>query len=372
MLTLNRKNLSLALAAIKPAVNKKATLPVLAYMKAEYIDGTLILTATNLEMYAARAVSAQADHDAWPAGGTCLEFSALEAALKGKADTVTLKVDQAGAYITAGAVTARVPVLIADEFPPAPPIPADPVHWLTVDAESFVDTFRRIAIATSTDEARPVLTGVHMRIDKGALSMQAADGFRLLRTRYTPLAHSEAFEVNVPYRIGKLLDKLTSRTLRLVIDPSRNTLHILGDTNNEHICSQLIDGSYPDLNQVIPIKCQHSVSFLTDESAEALAPFRAQMGILRVSYTAGTLNLAIHNEEHSIETALPCTLESDEPADLAGFDPDLLKQLVQAMQRKGQAVKVVMDSTIPQCAVKFTTPNADPDFVAILMPMQIF
>ena len=41
MLTINRKDLSQALAAIKPAINRKSVLPILAYVKATYTDGTL-------------------------------------------------------------------------------------------------------------------------------------------------------------------------------------------------------------------------------------------------------------------------------------------------------------------------------------------
>jgi DNA polymerase-3 subunit beta len=256
------------------------------------------------------------------------------------------------------------------EFPPAPPAPESPENWLTVNTESFVDTFGRVALVASTDEARPVLTGVHMHIDDKGLNLQAADGFRLIRTCYTPVQHSKSFECLVPWRIGKLLGKLASATVHLAIDPSRNVLHITGD--NEHICSQLVDGAYPDLNQVIPVKPQHRVSFLADAAAEALAPFKANMGILRVAYADGALSLAIRSSDHDIETTLACTLESELRADMTGYNPDLLKGIIQATQRKGQDVKVVMENTIPTCPAKFTTPDSDPDFVAVLMPMFIY
>ena len=88
---------------------------------------------------------AHADPAAWPESGVCLEFAPLEAALKGKADTVTLRTDTAGAYVTVGKATARVSTMDTDEFPPAPTAPQNSPHWLTVDVETFVDTFARIA-----------------------------------------------------------------------------------------------------------------------------------------------------------------------------------------------------------------------------------
>ena len=110
----------------------------------------------------------------------------------------------------------------------------------------------------------------------------------------------------------------------MVIDPSRNVLHVVG-ADGERVVSQLIDGQYPDLDQVIPVKPPHRVSFLADAAAEALAPFKISMGILRVVYTDGALSLAIHNEDHDIETSLPCTLESETHADMTGYNPDFLK-----------------------------------------------
>jgi hypothetical protein len=112
------------------------------------------------------------------------------------------------------------------------------------------------------------------------------------------------------------------------------------------------------------------VSFLADAAAEALAPFKASMGILRVVYTDWALSMAVR-EDQDIETSLNCNLESDEPADLAGYNPDYLKSIVQAMQRKEADVKVVMEGTIPTRPAKFTTPDTDPNFVAVLMPMFI-
>jgi len=97
MLTLNRKTLSATLAALKPAVNRKATLPILAYTLATYKAGQLTLTTTNLEIGASRTISATPDDSgtSWPADGLCLEFAPLEAALKSKGESVILSNESA-------------------------------------------------------------------------------------------------------------------------------------------------------------------------------------------------------------------------------------------------------------------------------------
>jgi hypothetical protein len=55
---------------------------------------------------------------------------------------------------------------------------------------------------------------------------------------------------------------------------------------------------------------------------------------------------------------------------MTGYNPDLLKPIIKAMQRNGTPVKVVMENNIPKTPAKFTTPDSDPDFVAVLMPMH--
>jgi DNA polymerase III sliding clamp (beta) subunit (PCNA family) len=203
------------------------------------------------------------------------------------------------------------------------------------------------------------------------LTLEAADGFRLFKTRIATLKHSATFNLNIPATVAKLLVKLTSTAGYIAFDKSRNTLHLVGNSNVEHICTQVIDGTYPDLEQVIPIKSPHSVSFFADAALDALAPYKANMGVLRVRYENGALELAITNEEHSIRTALPAVLNSEEPAEPAGFNPDFLRSIMQAVARKDKPVKVVVESRTPTIAIKITTPVADPDFVAALMPMFI-
>jgi DNA polymerase-3 subunit beta len=373
MLTTNRKELSATLAALKPAVNRKATLPVLAYVLATYKNGQLTLTATNLEVGAAHTISATPDDSGtpWPADGLCLEFAPLEAALKSKGESVILSTEHTdkglitAAFAQIGSTRTRLPWIDAMEFPPMPTLPESPENILVVDTASFADTFSHIAIAATTDEARPVLTGVHMHMSKRGLTMEAADGYRLFQTIHTPAESSEEFGALVPAVFAKLLSKLTSPSAVVIVDKVRGQLTMTG--TGESLCSQLINGTYPDLNQVIPLKPTAAVKFTADSALDALQPHKITLGFARFSYIDGHLNILTDNDESHIETQLPCVLVGEElPCDIA-FNPDFLKSVMQAVSRKGQDVIVTMKFTAPVVPAVFTA-DSDHEFIAVVMP----
>ncbi len=374
MLTTNRKELSATLAALKPAVNRKATLPVLAYVLATYKNGQLTLTATNLEVGAAHTISATPDDSGtpWPADGLCLEFAPLEAALKSKGESVILSTEHTdkglitAAFAQIGSTRTRLPWIDAMEFPPMPTLPESPENILVVDTASFADTFSHIAIAATTDEARPVLTGVHMHMSKRGLTMEAADGYRLFQTIHTPAESSEEFGALVPAVFAKLLVKMTSPEAVIVVDKVRNCLTVKSDT--EMLCSQLISDNYPDLNQVIPLHPTAAVSFTASDALDALQPHKMTLGWARFSYADGCLRILTDNDESHIETQLTCALVGAElPCDIA-FNPDFLKSVMQAA---GQSTVTTMKFTAPTMPAVFTT-DSDPEFIAAVMPGHLF
>ncbi len=84
---------------------------------------------------------------------------------------------------------------------------------------------RQVAFAASSDEARPILTGVLVTIDGGHLTMAAADGFRL-SVRKTELASASARPVVavVPARALNELARIAGdgdQDVEMILPPGR-------------------------------------------------------------------------------------------------------------------------------------------------------
>ncbi len=81
------------------------------------------------------------------------------------------------ATIEAGASEYKLHTYGADDYPELPEI--DRERLFTVDREAFLEAIERVVHAASRDEARPVLTGVHVELGLGTLTVAATDSYRL-------------------------------------------------------------------------------------------------------------------------------------------------------------------------------------------------
>ncbi len=116
-------------------------------------------------------------------------------------------------------------------------------------------------IAVSTQESRPILTGVHIQIEKGKLIAVATDSHRLAqRTLDLPNAGDASYDVIIP---GKSLTEL-GRTLTDDIEnveirfASNQVLFIAGNTM---FYSRLLEGNYPDTSRLIPTTSTTNIEF---------------------------------------------------------------------------------------------------------------
>ncbi len=174
--TVLQENLARGLGTVSKAVSPRSTLPVLANILIATDEGRLRLSATNLEMGITCWIPARIDEE----GSTTVPartLSDLVGTLPG--DQVLLKLDPSTQTLNvrSGTSTNDIKCIDAQEFPPLP-VP-DFEGAVQINVGDFREMIHQVAFAASSDEARPVLMGVLVQVDKDKLTMAAADGFRL-------------------------------------------------------------------------------------------------------------------------------------------------------------------------------------------------
>ena len=141
---------------------------------------------------------------------------------------------------------------------------------LVVSAKNLRSIIRETAYATSTNEKRPILTGVSLKYTNNKLVAIATDSFRLSQ-KITDLDNVEFdnFNIVVPY---KSLDEL-SKALELYNDDVEiyfNKIKIVFKFKNILFQSRLLDGAYPDTSRLIPAEFPVRVRFNKDELLAAI------------------------------------------------------------------------------------------------------
>lgn len=230
-------------------------LAVLSGLRAELLGDTLTLTGSDLDLTitVGAQVAGQADGvvvfpraklvsdvvRALPAGALTVEVGPSD----GQAG------DAGSAIITSGRSEFSLRVLPADEYPKLPLTDADPVQ---LAAKELSLALRQVTPAASTDDNRPIITGVLLAAEEGGLRLVATDSYRLavrdlagqsgtLGGRSSVLVPSRALR-----EVERLLGAADTVTLRL---GERDAAFEVGTTR---ITTRLIEGEFPNYRGLIP------------------------------------------------------------------------------------------------------------------------
>ncbi|MBI3942314.1 MAG: DNA polymerase III subunit beta [Chloroflexi bacterium] len=251
-----QENLAKGLSIVGRAVAPRSTLPVLANILLETDRGRLKLSATNLEI----------GINCW-IGAKVLEEGAVTVPARLLSDFVTsLPSDQIDMDLNPRTQTlnlrcmryeANIKGIDAQEFPPIPTNVEGGQMYL--EPNTLHEMINQVTFAAATDESRPILTGVLVQSNGNRLTFVATDGFRI-SVRGSDLAQvsnqsqaNREMNVIIPARalieLGRISAEQTE-PIAVTITESRN--QVIFQLSNITLVSQLIEGTFPPYQQILP------------------------------------------------------------------------------------------------------------------------
>lgn len=123
---------------------------------------------------------------------------------------------------------------------------------ILISKKIFRNIIRQTSFAASTQESRPILTGINFKIEKNLLECTATDSYRLARKR---IEIAEEVEENISITIPT---KNLNELIKLFNEEEEDLeLHIFNNKiifkfNSIIMMSRLINGTYPDTSKLIP------------------------------------------------------------------------------------------------------------------------
>jgi DNA polymerase III subunit beta len=247
-----QENLKRGLAVIGHAVAGKSTLPVLSNVLLSTDGGRLKLAATNLEIGITHWIGAKVEDE----GAITVPAKLLSDVVSGLPnDRVTLSLDARTQTlkVECGRFVNNIKGIEADEFPTIPTVTErDPL--VSIPPTLLREAIDQVAFAAASDDSRPVLAGVLVRVRDTAAYMAAADGFRLAtRTIALPEPVRNPQEFIVPARALSELARIagdSEENVTVTVTPGGS--QVLFHTETTELVSRLIDGKFPDLDRIIP------------------------------------------------------------------------------------------------------------------------
>ncbi len=252
---INKEKLLEGLQLVQNVVSTRTTLPILSNVLIEASDEELTLTTTDLEVGIRGSIPAQIEE----AGATTLPAKKLVSIIRElPMGDITIEVDEDNtAVIRSGTGVYKIRGLSRGEFPPLPEF--EDAAEFDIPQSALAKGLRRVAYASSTDETRYVLNGVYSVFAEGKLTLVATDGRRLALTELAlDIEPEEDLRIIIPSKAVNELVKLLGEegAVRMSITQSRAAF-MVGDLL---LVTQLVDGKYPNFQQVIPDETKERIS----------------------------------------------------------------------------------------------------------------
>ena len=259
----------------------------------------------------------------------------------------------------------------ADDFPELPL--AQSGTPIRLDPEVLVKGLRGTLFASSADEAKQLLTGVHLGLDAEGLECAATDGHRLAVLRLENSAEGEgAVDVTVPARSLRELERLLSgrgggEAVSLFCDRGQ----VVFQWADQVLTSRSLDGAYPNYRQLIPESFARSLRL--DRRALVSALERVAVladqhnNVVKLSSDPATGQLAISADAQDVGSgseSLAADVSGD-PIQIA-FNVRYVLEGLKAMAGE----RVELRCNAPTTPVVLA-PQDDPAFTYLVMPVQI-
>lgn len=366
--TITRENLQQGLGAVAASIPTRTTLPVLSNILLEAEEDGVRLSGTDLDI----AVSLRVPADVEEPGALTVpakKLQELARELPEKPVRITTKGDRF--ELECGRAKFRLNGLPRDEFPTFPAV--DFGESWKIPAEVLRQLIGATSFAVSAEESRPILNGVLWQLGENDMRMVATNGHRLARmTVPVDAPGAPRADMIVPPRALQQVDRLFDQGTEIEVARSEN--HLGFQSGSTLVYTRLIEGPYPNYEQVIP-KDNDKVAIADKQQfASALRRMavvasdqthrvRLQFAPMSVRFSVETPDLGEAHEEMEVDY-------QGEPLEI-GFNAAYLLEVLKYMPNP----EIRFTFRAPERAATIEPAAGEngeaPDYLCLVMPLRL-
>jgi len=272
-LTIQQGDLAFAVARALGSVSSKSPLPLLSCVLIEAEKGGLRVTGTDLDVTTSVLVPCTVSSPGKVAVSARHFHEVVRKMPKGVL-SVAVRDGQCQVNYGDGKGWSRFPVQDPADFPRIPELKGD--TRVTLEGDTLSRLAARTAYAASTEETRPQLNGVLVLSNEKTISFVSTDGHRLARAvRKGAYGGIAAPGIIVPTRalhaVSRTAEEATS-PVEIEVASGRNQAGFSTQVGEYRvqILTRLLEGTYPNYEQVIPKDNPHSLKARRAELMEAI------------------------------------------------------------------------------------------------------
>ncbi len=348
-------------AAGRAVTTRGGALPVLAGVRLTLSGDQLTVTGSDLDLTITVVVDVAGGEDGLAVLPSKLVSDVVRSLRPGSVD---VSVDDDDARIVSAPSEFSIRVIPAVDFPELSKAAGDAV---TLDATEFRNAIDQVEKAASSDDARPILTGVLMAAEEDGLRLVSTDSYRLsVRDLEGTSILGEGQKVLVPSRALKEL-------ARVVGDSDEITLR-LGERDagfevgSVSVITRLIEGEFPNYRGLIPQNHPNRLTVDRETLLDAVRRVRllAQESTpVRLAMSSDGLELVAVTQDVGQAHELVDASYDGEDLTVA-FNPEYLIDGIEVAP--GDEVTL---ETVDELKPALLKAADDPNFLYLLMPVRV-
>ena len=366
--TITREQLQEGLVAFAASVPTKTTLPVLSNILLEATRDGIRLSGTDLDIAVSTTVNASVDQE----GAITLPARKLVEIIR-ELPSAAIRVTASGEQrvtIECGRSKFKLLGLPREEFPAFPAVKFDS-SWRTSSGD-LQKLIGHVAFAASTEESRPILNGVLWELRPERMRMVATNGHRLARMDVPSAATggSSQADLIVPPKALEQIRRLFGSDEQVEIARSEN--HLGFRSERTQIFTRLIEGPYPNYEQVIPRDNDKTAT--ADKAALTSALRRMsivasdQTHRIRMAFANGSCKLSVQTPDLG-EAQEEVTVSYDgEPLEI-GFNASYMLEILKYMPT--DEVKMTFKAPERAATCEPVGWNDPASFLTLVMPLRL-
>lgn len=347
------------------AVSNRNTLPILSNILFESQKDSLKLTATDLEVSIVCMIPSQVLS---PGNITIPAKKLFDIVRELPDEEITLKLNDNNLIIlTCGKSIFKLNGLPKDEYPLLPKIKKE--DGVDLAQNYLQDMIKKTIFSVSTDETRYVLNGVLFVVENDIIRMVSTDGHRLsFIEKKLDKAVSQNIHHIVPAKALQELNKVLSGEGTVNIQLNEN--QIIFSSPDLVLMSRLIDGQFPNYEQVIPKKSETSILCNTEKFNSA-----TRRVSLLASDKSNSVKYVFSQSQLLISANTPEVGEAQEDIDIV--NPN---DTITVAYNAKYVLDAVKNIDTPEFIIELTT-NLNPGvfkpkdntlkYIFVIMPMRI-
>lgn len=357
------------LQAIGGALSSNTVLPILENFLFEIHDGTLTVSATDLQTSMTTSLQVEAKDSGKIAIPSRILVDTLKT-LPEQPVTFTINEETHAIEISAGEGKYKLAGEDGDDFPKIPLV--ENASSISLSSAVLGNAITKTLFAVSNDELRPNMTGVFCQMEPGEVTFVSTDAHKLVRYRRK--------DVNVESPVSFIIPKKALTLLKNSLPDNDSEVRIDYNPSNaffrfDHISliCRLIDEKYPDYEAVIPA---NNPNKLTVDRSQLLNCLKRVVIYsnktthqVRLKISGSELNISSEDPDFSNEAyeRLTCQYEGEDME--IGFNARFLIEMLNALD----AQEVMLEMSTPNRAglIIPTDQEEQEDILMLVMPVML-